>query len=241
MIKIGGLQKTTLIDYPGKVACTVFLMGCNFRCPFCYSSELVLPEKIKKQPIISEKEFFDFLKQRKGLLDAVVLCGAEPTISHDLPKFCGKIKKMGYLVKLDTNGSNPKMLEKLIDAQLIDYVAMDIKTRLSKNEYEKATGVKVNLEDIKKSVDILKQGKVDYEFRTTAAPDLTSQDIFKIVDWIGDPSASSGQATKYFLQEFNTQKPVLNPDILKFPILCETEIKAIVEQIKSKFKQCSLR
>jgi pyruvate formate lyase activating enzyme len=239
MIKIGGLQKTTLIDYPGKVACTVFLMGCNFRCPFCYSSELVLPKKIKKQPIIPEKEFFDFLKGRKGLLDAVVLCGGEPTIFHDLPKFCEKIKKMGFLVKLDTNGSNPEMLEKLIGAQLIDYVAMDIKA--PKEKYSEAAGVKVNLEALEKSVDILKLGRIGYEFRTTVAPGLISQDIFKITDWIGNPSTNSGQATKYFLQEFNVQKPILNPDILKFSVLCEAEIKAIVEQIKPKFEQCSLR
>ena len=124
---IGGLQKLTLIDYPGKIACTVFLFGCNFKCPWCYNPELVLPEKIKKQTGISEKEFFNFLENRKGLLQGVVICGGEPTINQDLPKFIKKIKKMGYAVKLDTNGSNPKMLKELISKKLIDYVAMDIK------------------------------------------------------------------------------------------------------------------
>ena len=114
-MKIGGLQKLTLIDYPGKLACTVFSLGCSFRCPWCYSSELVLPEKIKNQPIISEKEFFDFLKERQSLLEGVVLCGGESTIYKDLPKFAKKIKKLGYLVKLDTNGSNPQVLKKMID------------------------------------------------------------------------------------------------------------------------------
>ncbi|MDP2864048.1 MAG: anaerobic ribonucleoside-triphosphate reductase activating protein, partial [bacterium] len=118
-MKIGGLQKLTLIDFPGRLAATVFLVGCNFRCPFCYSSELVLPEKIKKQPRISEKELFDFLKERKGLLEAVTICGGEPCINKDLPQFCEKIKKLGYLVKLDTNGSNPRMLKNLIDKKLI--------------------------------------------------------------------------------------------------------------------------
>jgi len=124
---LGGLQKTTLIDYMGKIAATVFLVGCNFRCPWCYSSELVLPEKIKNQPEISEKDFFEFLESRKGLLEGVVVCGGEPTINKDLPDFIKKIKKMGFLIKLDTNGSNPQMIKKLIDDELIDYVAMDIK------------------------------------------------------------------------------------------------------------------
>src|SRR3989344_4141678 len=108
---IGGLQKTTLIDYPGKLACTVFLSGCNFRCPWCYSSELVLPAKIIKQPRIEEKYFFEFLRERKGLLEGVTICGGEPTINKDLPKFIEKIKNLGYAVKLDTNGTNPKMLK----------------------------------------------------------------------------------------------------------------------------------
>ncbi len=114
-MKIGGLQKTTLVDYPGILAATVFLSGCNFRCPFCYSRELVLPEEIEKHPQISEKYFFDFLKERKGLLQGIVLCGGEPTINQDLPDFISKIKELGFLVKLDTNGSNPKMIKSLIE------------------------------------------------------------------------------------------------------------------------------
>ena len=247
-MKLGGLQKTTLIDYPGKVACTVFLIGCNFRCPFCYSGELVLPEKIKKQPKISEKEFFDFLEERKGLLEGVVICGGEPTIHQDLPEFCKKIKDFGYLVKLDTNGSNPEMLEKLIDAKLIDYTAMDIKA--PKQKYEFYSGVKIDIKKIEKSVDILKKGKVNYEFRTTVAPGLSKLDFLEIANWIGDPSTrastelsrmSSGQATNYFLQEFNNQKPVINPKILKLPVLGTEEIEKIIEEIKPKFQTCKLR
>lgn len=157
-MKIGGLQKTTLIDFPGKLACTVFISGCNFFCPWCYSPELVLPEKIKSQlhphtkrgkkafalqdsetprygvgARISEKEVFDFLKSRKGLLEGVVICGGEPTMNKELPEFIKKIKDLGFLVKLDTNGSNPEMLEELIDKKLIDYVAMDIKAPLGVN------------------------------------------------------------------------------------------------------------
>jgi pyruvate formate lyase activating enzyme len=129
---ISGLQKTTLIDYPGKIACIVFLAGCNFRCPWCYSSELVLPLKIAKQPRTSEQEFFNFLRGRQGLLEGVVICGGEPTINKDLDKFIEKIKVLGYAVKLDTNGSNPEMLKNLVDLRLIDYVAMDIKTTKEK-------------------------------------------------------------------------------------------------------------
>ncbi|KPJ56798.1 anaerobic ribonucleoside-triphosphate reductase activating protein [Parcubacteria bacterium DG_74_2] len=233
-MNIGGLQKTTLIDYPGKPACTVFLMGCNFRCPFCYSTELVLPEQIKKQPRIAEKEFFDFLKQRKGLLDGVVLCGGEPTIHKDLSQFCKKIKNLGYLIKLDTNGSNSEMLEELINKKLIDYVAMDIKAPL-KNKYEKMAGVKVNLKALKKSIKILQQGKIDFEFRTTVAPGLKEQDILEMADYI------KGKNTKYFFQEFSAQKQVLNPEILKLPILKKQEIEKITAQIKPKFKTCELR
>ncbi len=230
---IGGLQKVTLIDYPGKVACTVFLMGCNFRCPFCYSGELVLPEEIKKQPIIPEKVFFDFLKERKGLLEGVVLCGGEPTISEGLLEFCQKIKKLGYLVKLDTNGSSPKMIEKLIKERLIDYVAMDIKA--PQNKYSFYSGNKSDIEKIKKSVDILKQRRIDFEFRTTVAPGLTEKDILKIADWIG------GKKVSYFFQEFNSQKPILNPEILKLPVLKKEEIEKAVETMKPKFQICKLR
>ena len=132
-MEIAGLQKLTLIDYPGKLACTVFLAGCNFLCPWCYSKELVLPKEIEKQPKISEKEFFNFLKNRKGLLEGVVLCGGEPTIFKNLPDFAKKIKKLGFFVKLDTNGSNPEMIKELINKNLIDYVAMDVK--LPKQRY----------------------------------------------------------------------------------------------------------
>ena len=230
---IGGLQKVTLIDYPGKVACTVFLIGCNFRCPFCYSGELVLPAKIKNSPKIPEKKFFDFLKERKGLLEGCVLCGGEPTIYQDLPQFCKKIKKLGYLVKLDTNGSKPKMLKTLIAQKLIDYVAMDVKA--PQDKYDFFSGVKIDIKKIDESINLLKKKNIGFEFRTTVCPGLTKQDLLKITDWIGNKKNS------YFLQEFNTQKPVLNPKILKFPILKKEEIEEIVKEIKPKFQTCQLR
>ena len=200
---IGGLQKFTLIDFPGKIAATVFLSGCNFRCPWCYSSELVLPEKIKKHPKIEEKDFFDFLKLRQGTLDGIVVCGGEPATNKDLPGFIKKIKKLGYAVKLDTNGSNPEMLNHLLDKKLIDYVAMDIKA--PKNKYEKLVGKKVNIKNIERSILTLLAlscggDGVGYEFRTTVVPGmLKKEDIVNIARWI------SG-AEKYYLQNFRAEK-----------------------------------
>ncbi len=215
---IGGLQKTTLIDYPGKIAATIFLAGCNFRCPWCYSSELVLPEKIEKQPKLTEEEFFNFLNGRKGLLDGVVICGGEPTLNNDLPEFIKKIKEMGFLVKLDTNGSNPEMLEKLINGKLIDYVAMDIKSV-----------------ELSKSIDILKRGKVDFEFRTTVVPTIhTKENIIEMAKLIGGPSV------KYYLQSFRPEK-TLNPEFENIKPYPDSYLKEIREEIKGHFKICEIR
>jgi len=200
MIKIGGLQKTTFIDFPGRIAATVFLMDCNFKCPWCYSSELVLPEKIKSQPEISEKDFFKFLRSRRELLEGVVICGGEPTVNKDLPDFIKKIRKMGFSIKLDTNGSNPQMLKNLIDEKLIDYVAMDIKG--PKEKYSDFTGKKADIKKIQKSIDILKGGKVDYEFRSTIVPSLhTKEDIINMAKWIKG-------AKRYYLQNFRPEKTI---------------------------------
>jgi len=231
-MQIGGLQKITLIDYPGRIAATVFLIGCDFKCPWCYSSELVLPEKIKKQPRISQKEFFKFLKERKELLEGATICGGEPSINKDLPQFCKKIKKAGYLVKLDTNGSNPKMLKKLIDEKLIDYVAMDIK--LPREKYQKILGRKIKIEDIEKSVKILKEGKVDYEFRTTVVPTiLTKEDILEIAKWIRG-------AKKYFLQNFKPEKTI-DPKFEKIKPYPQEYLLEIQKAISPFFEVCQVR
>jgi len=247
-MKIAGLQKTTLIDYPGKVACTVFLAGCNFRCPWCHSFELVLPEKIKKLPKISEKEFFRFLKGKKGLLDGVVLCGGEPTLNSDLPQFIKRIKKLGFLVKLDTNGSNPQILKSLLGKKLLDYVAMDVKAPLDGkilacaeasagrqiSKYEKATGVKASLGDIKKSVEIIKGSGVDYEFRTTVVPGIhAKEDIIQIVKDIGPARA-------YFLQSFRSEK-TLDPKFKRLKPYPKEFFLEIKQEIKKYFKICEAR
>ena len=232
MIKIGGLQKTTFIDFPGRIAATVFLIGCNFRCPFCYSSELVLPEKIKNQPEFSEKDFFKFLKSRKELLESVVICGGEPTINKDLPDFIKKIKKMGFLVKIDTNGSNPQMLKILIDQKLIDYVAMDIKG--PKQKYDEFTGKKVNIRKIQKSIDILKEGRIDYEFRSTIVPSLhTRGDILNMAKWIKG-------AKKYYLQNFRPEKTI-NPSFNEIKPYSREFLLEIQKIISPFFEICQLR
>ena len=232
MIKIGGLQKTTFIDYPGKLACTVFLCGCNFRCPFCYSRELVLPEKIKNQPKVKKKEFFNFLQERKGLLEAVVVCGGEPTINEDLPDFIKEIKKFGYLIKLDTNGSNPEMLKELINEKLIDYVAMDIKAPIEK--YEKTVRVKVETEKIKESVKILKKGIIGYEFRTTVVPGIIDKDdVLKMAKWLSP-------AQNYFLQNFKAEKTI-DPKFEKIKPYSDKYIEEIKKAVQPYFKECEIR
>jgi len=231
-MQIGGLQKLTLIDFPGKIACTVFCLGCNFRCGFCYNSSLVLPEKIKFQPKISQKEFFNFLKERKNFLEGVCLGGGEPTIYDDLPNFIKKIKKMGYFVKLDTNGSNPKMLKFLIDKKLVDYIAMDIK--VPKEKYNIVCGRKINIKDIEESIQILKEGKVDYEFRTTVIPTFhQKEDILKIFQWIKP-------AKKYFLQNF-LSKTTINPKFEKIKPYSKEYLLEIQKALSPFFEVCQVR
>jgi len=229
---IGGLQKLTLIDYPGKIAATVFITGCNFRCPWCYSSELVLLEKIREQPKILEKDFFDFLKMRRELLEGVVICGGEPCINKELPSFAKKIKKLGYSVKIDTNGSNPKMLKDLIDKKLIDYVAIDIKA--SKKKYEKLTGKRINIKNIEKSISLLKEGRIDCEFRTTIVPGLLKkEDILEIAQWICG-------ARKYYLQNFRPEKTI-DPKFKKIKPYPDKYLLEIVKAISPFFEICELR
>ena len=168
---IYGLEKMSLVDYCGYVSCVVFTRGCNFRCPFCHNSSLVngvAPQKIQSE------DFFAFLNKRRGLLDGVCITGGEPTLNPDLPDFIRKIKDMGLLVKLDTNGTNPKMLESLISQNLLDYVAMDIKN--GKSFYPQTTGVNLDFANIEESVALLKKGKVPFEFRTTLVAELHSEE-----------------------------------------------------------------
>ena len=242
MVKIGGFQKLSLNDYPGKLACTVFLSGCNFRCPYCYSPELVLPEKIKLQPQMPEKEFFNFLKEKMGMLESVVICGGEPTINKDLPKFIKKIKNLGFLVKLDTNGSNPEMIENLIKNKLINYIAMDIKA--PKEKYPKAIGYEDCashwlLDKIERSLNLVKENSekynYDYEFRTTTVTGLLDRDdIFEIAKWISP-------AKKYVLQNFRPENDLVNPKMKNNKPFADNLIQEICKSISPFFDKCEIR
>jgi len=228
----GGLQKTTLVDYPGKVAATVFTLGCNFRCPYCHNPELVLPELIKNQPQIAEKDILDFLKERQGLLQALCITGGEPTLQPDLISFLEKVKDLGYLIKLDSNGSNPEILQEIIKKKLVDYLAMDVKTTLEK--YPLVTLNQVPKENIQKSINLIKNSDLDYEFRTTVAPEIvTKEDIFQIIDLIKPAQA-------YFLQPFKGIK-TLDPRFSQLKGIPEEELKEIITQIKPFFKECGIR
>lgn len=191
---IGGFQKTSLLDFPQKIACIVFTPRCNFQCGYCHNPEL----NNSKEAVIELPSFFEFLETRKGKLDGVVITGGEPTLQKGLYQFIFEIKNMGYAVKLDTNGSNPELLKKFIDEKLIDYVAMDIKAPFYK--YHDVIKTKIPLENIKQSIDILLENRVDYEFRTTVVKEqLTFDDFEKIGELIKG-------AKKYYLQKFEPSK-----------------------------------
>ena len=183
----------TLLDFPGKVACTVFTGGCNFRCPFCHNALLVT--KLPEKPDYTEDEILSFLEKRVGLLDGVAITGGEPLLNPDIADFIRKIRDMGYAVKLDTNGSFPERLKAIVSEGLVDYVAMDIKNRREK--YAETIGLKnFDLSKIEESVEFLKSGAVDYEFRTTVVKQFhTVEDIRAAAEWIGG-------AKRYFLQNF---------------------------------------
>lgn len=232
---IAGLQKTTLIDFQDKVSCIIFLAGCNFRCPWCYSSELVLPLKIAKQPRLQEKEVLDFLRTRQGLLDGVVICGGEPTINKDLPQFLQKIKNLGFAIKLDTNGSNPKMLRDLVETKLIDYVAMDIKIAPENPVYKDIMMEGITMDNIKESVEFLKRGNVGFEFRTTTVNTVhKKEDFVEIAKWIGGPNVT------YYLQNFRAEKTI-DPEFEKVTPFKKDFFNEVIKEISPQFKLCQFR
>ena len=190
-MRLGGLQKMTLLDFPGRVACTVFTVGCNFRCPFCHNSSLVL---IPQLPELSQDDFFAFLRKRQGLLDGVAITGGEPLLHPDMPEFLGKIRALGYAVKLDTNGAFPDRLEDILKAGLADYVAMDVKN--SREKYEQTAGVKGILPQVERSVELLRNGGTPFEFRTTLVDELHDPEDFAAIGrWIAGTE-------RYFIQGF---------------------------------------
>lgn len=203
-MRISGLQKMTLLDYPGKIACTVFLGGCNFRCPFCHNGELL---DGAMTPVMEEGEFLAFLSKRMGLLDAVCVSGGEPTLQPGLADLLEEIKKMGYLVKLDTNGSRPEILKDLVSRGLLDYVAMDIKN--APHRYGQTAGVTVQMEQIEESIRFLLEDRVDYELRTTVVEQLHDCDAMeRMGQWVS--SLATGRMVKrWFVQPFVDRDTVL--------------------------------
>ena len=227
-MNFGGFQKTSLIDYPGRISSILFTTGCNLRCPFCYNGRLIIEPK---HNLLSEDDALNILESRKRFVTAVVLTGGEPTLDEDLPAFIGRLKKNDFSVKLDTNGFFPNILE--ICLAQVDYVAMDIKA--PKEKYKKYTGIKVDTSLIKESIKILKSSDdLDYEFRTTVAPGLSSEDILKIVEWIAP-------AKKYFLQEFSVKKEIIDQKIKSLPTLETEDLKKIIKKITPNFVICKLR
>lgn len=216
---IAGLQKNTLLDYPGKIACTVFLAGCNLRCPFCHNPSLVLPSRAEP-PAMEESELLAFLKKRRGLLEGVCITGGEPTLHRDLPQLIGKITTLGYPVKLDTNGTNPKMLGQLLEAGLLSYVAMDIKN--APEAYRDTCGGADVVESVKESVEILRNAGIPYEFRTTVVKPLHSPETMKALgQWL------SGEET-YFIQNFRDTGDLVGHGLSPFS---QEELNLLLEAV----------
>jgi len=222
----------TLIDYPDHIAATVFTVGCNFRCPFCHNPELVSSIEYQVSTIL-ERDFFDFLESRQGKLEGVCVTGGEPTIQPDIVEFIGKIKELGYKVKLDTNGARPDILRLLYAKKLLDFVAMDIKSDLE--NYSRTTNSKVDLERIKLSVDLIRNSGVDYEFRTTAVPGLHKEEDFaKIGKWLEG-------AKKYVLQAFEDKGKILDPRLLKKTRGKGLDLEKISKNIEKYFGKVEVR
>ena len=236
---IGGLQKFSLLDYPGQIAAIIFTQGCNFRCHFCYNPMLVLPSRDGKSiykndhPRISEDDLFGFLEGRRGKLGAVVITGGEPSIHPDLPDFIQKIRDLGYKIKLDTNGTNPEMIRGLIDARLIDYIAMDIKA--DQERYEMATGVKNEIEKIKQSMAIILEGAIDYEFRTTLVPALHPVESIELIG-----SMIQG-ARKWHLQNFRPESELVDPEYQEYEPYTSKEMEELKAVALRFVKNCEIR
>jgi pyruvate formate lyase activating enzyme len=201
-LKLGGLQETSLLDYPGKICAIVWTVGCNFRCPFCYNPNMVYG-KTENIPI---DHVLSFLNKRKGKLDALSITGGEPLVYEDLDLFIRKVKNLGFLVKIDTNGTFPHRLKPLLDENLVDYVSMDLKAPFKK--YDQLAGVQVDTDQIKKSIKLIMNTAQDYEFKTTVIPGLLEKKDIKTI-----ASMIKG-AKRYYLQQFKIDVPVINNELL---------------------------
>lgn len=216
-MKIGGLVPFSLLDYPGKIAAVVFTQGCNFRCPYCYNPELVDPERYS--PLIAPEEILEFLKRRRGELEACVVTGSEPTVQGDLVEFFVQVKNMGYLSKLDTNGYLPEVIEELLQAQLLDYLAMDIKAPLER--YSDIARVPVDTAAIVRSIELIKNSGLEYEFRTTLVQGmLTQSELLQIADLVRG-------ARRFYFQLFRTAPDLVDRTYLEKIPPDRSEIEAL--------------
>lgn len=225
-MEISGFEKMTLTDYPGSVAAIVFTQGCNFKCPFCHNSDLIY----FKNGVIDENEVLDYLGKRKKMLDGVVITGGEPTMQKDLIGFLNKVRDLGLKVKLDTNGAKPEILQKIIDLNLVDYIAMDIKS--SQNNYSEVSGVKVDINKIRESISIIKKSKLDFEFRTTVVKNYHNyESLLEICEYVG-------KDVKYYLQNFENSSRVLNSTLESFS---KDELLKMCAKINGKFPNVKVR
>lgn len=228
-MNICGYQKTTLLDYPGHVAATIFTGGCNFRCPFCHNSDLVVNSTMS--PCISQEEIFAFLKKRKNVLSGICITGGEPTLQTNLSEFIKKVRSLGYKIKLDTNGYRPDVISSLLEDNLLDYIAMDIKAGLS--NYAKVSGIpNLDTSKIKESISIIENSGIDYEFRTTVVKELHSQEDFLEI------SEMLSSSSPYFIQSFKDSGNILTPGLSS----CDTEtLNQYLAIVKNKLPFSSLR
>jgi pyruvate formate lyase activating enzyme len=227
-MRIGGFEKNTLIDFPGKIACILYTIGCNFRCPYCHNPELV-DETASEIPLES---IWNFLEQRKGLIDGVVITGGEPTLHEDLPDFIRKIKEMGYLVKLDSNGTRPGVLKVLIQEKLVDYIAMDIKSPLEMYTY--TVGRPVLPETLRTSIELIKNSGIRYEFRTTVVKALLKPED---IEQIGKEIKG---ASTYYLQKFSSSK-ILNPQFRNKVTYSDEEFWKLKRMMEQYVGYCGIR
>lgn len=228
-MNIGGLQKTSLLDYPDTISAIIWTIGCNFKCPFCYNTNLVEG----KVGLVHEEEILSFLKMRKGMLEGLAITGGEPLLQKDIVEFAEKVKKLGYLIKIDTNGMYPEKLKELIDKKLVDYIAMDIKA--PKKKYNQLSGVKTNISKIEKSIEIIKKYAPDYEFRTTFVPDLLEKkDIINIAKWLEG-------SKQFYLQQFKGDTPLISSKLNNVEPHSKEDIIKTLEEIKPFFKKCDVR
>jgi pyruvate formate lyase activating enzyme len=230
LLEIKGFERVSLIDYPGKMASIIFLPDCNFRCPFCQNPDLI--ERPGKVPTVSEGVVLDYLKGKKVWIDGVVVTGGEPTLHKGVAEFLKKVKGIGLLVKLDTNGTNPEMLEELVKEKLLDYIAMDIKA--PPDRYGEVSRVRVNIEDIRRSVGIIRESGLDYEFRTTVPKSvIKKKDIEKIGEWLKGSRA-------FYIQQFRPDI-TLDKSFKKEEQYTGEELEGLAEAVRPFFEKVGIR